>query len=144
MFILYTAELAALASKFDMKLYAFADDNQPHVHCDICNIISPVNALEECITTIGQWLQLNAKKTELVCAGTRYSVTNLLCDYDSSLTLEADIVKATDLIRVLGVLFTPDLALKKQVTSVSTKCFFQLHQLRRVRRSLDRGSAATL
>jgi len=45
---------------------------------------------------------------------------------------------------VLGVLFTPDLALEKQVTSVSDKCFFQLRQLRRVRRSLDRDSAATL
>jgi len=61
-----------------------------------------------------------------------------------SLTLGADIVKATDVIRVLGVLFTPDLALEKQVTSVSTKCFFQLRQLRHVRRSLDRDSAATL
>ena len=29
-------------------------------------------------------------------------------------------------IRVLGVLFTQDLALEKQVTSVSAKCFFQL------------------
>ena len=48
------------------------------------------------------------------------------------------------MIRVLGVLFTPDLALKKQVTSVSAKCFFQLRQLQRVRRSLDRDSAATL
>jgi len=36
MFILYTAELAALASKFGVKLYtAFADDNQLYVHCDI-------------------------------------------------------------------------------------------------------------
>ena len=46
--------------------------------------------------------------------------------------------------RVLGVLFTPFLALKKQVTSVSVKCFFQLRQLRHVRRSLDRDSVATL
>jgi len=68
-----------------------------------------------------------------------------------SLTLAADTVKATDVIRVLGVLFTADLALKKQVIrnkkqviSVSAKCFFQLRQLRRVRRSLDRDSAATL
>ena len=60
------------------------------------------------------------------------------------LTLGADIVKATDVIRLLGVLFTPDLALEKQVTSVSAKCFFQLRKLRRVRRSLDRDSAATL
>jgi len=65
---------------------------------------------------------------------------NLLCDHDLSLTLGADIVKATD----VGVLFTSDLALEKQVTSVSAKCFFQLRQLRHVRRSLDRDSAATL
>ena len=45
---------------------------------------------------------------------------------------------------MLSVLFTPDLALEKQVTSVSAKCFFQLRQLRRVRRSLDLDSAATL
>jgi len=48
------------------------------------------------------------------------------------------------MIRVLGVLCTPDLELEKQVTSVSAKCFFQLRQLRRMRRSLDRDSAATL
>ena len=45
---------------------------------------------------------------------------------------------------MLGVLFTPDLALDKHVTTVSAKCFFQLRQLRRVRRSLDRESTATL
>jgi len=89
-------------------------------------------------------LKLNADKPELMWAGTRYSVANLLCDHDLSLTLGVDIVKATDVIRVLGVLFTPDLALEKQVTSVSAKCFFQFRQLRRVRRSLDRDSAATL
>jgi len=89
-------------------------------------------------------LKLNADKHELMWAGTRYSVASLLCDHDLSLTLGADIVKTTDVIRVLGVLFTPDLALEKQVTSVSAKCFFQFRQLRRVRRSLDRDSAATL
>ena len=35
-------------------------------------------------------------------AGTRYSVANFLCDHDFSVTLGADIVKATDVIRVLG------------------------------------------
>ena len=42
------------------------------------------------------------------------------------------------------MLFTSYLALEIQVTSVSAKCFFQLRQLRRVRRSLDRDNAATL
>jgi len=67
-------------------------------------------------------LKLNAEKTELMWAGTRYSVANLLCDHDLSLTLGAEIVKATDVLRVPGVLFTSDLALEKQVTSVSAKC----------------------
>jgi len=148
MFILYAAELAALASKFGVKLYAFAYDNQLHVHCDISDIISSVVALEECVTAIGRsmsanMLKLDAEKTELMCAGIRYSVANLLCDHDLTLTLGADTVKTTDVIRVLGVLFTPDLALENQVTSVSAKCFFQLRHLRRMRRSLDRDSAAT-
>ena len=59
-------------------------------------------------------------------------------------TLGTDTVKVADAVRVLGVLFTPDLALEKHVTTVSAKCFFQLRQLRRVRRSLDHESTATL
>ena len=48
-------------------------------------------------------------------------------------------VKAADAVRVLGGLFT----LEKHETTVSAKCFFKF-QLRRVRRSLDRESTATL
>jgi len=41
-------------------------------------------------------------------------------------------------------MLTPDLSLDNHVTSVSDKCFFQLRQLRCIRRSLDDDSAATL
>ena len=61
-----------------------------------------------------------------------------------SLTLGGAQVVGSDAVRVLGVLLTPNLSLDKQVTVVSAKCFFQLRQLRRVRRSLDDVSAATL
>ena len=37
-----------------------------------------------------------------------------------------------------------DLSLEKHVNVVSAKCFFQLRQLRRIRRSLDDDSVATL
>jgi len=49
-------------------------------------------------------------------------------------------ITVADAVRILGVLFTPDLALEKHATSVSAKCFYQL---RRVRHSLDRDSATT-
>jgi len=45
---------------------------------------------------------------------------------------------------VLEVLLSPDLSLDKHVTAVSAKCFFQLRQLRRIRRSLDDDSTANL
>jgi len=90
-----------------------------------------------CIIAISQWmsasrLKPNAEKTELMWAGTRYSIAYLLlCNHNLRLTLGVDIVKAMDVIWVLCMLFTSDLALEKQVASVGAKCFFQLHQLRR-------------
>ena len=80
----------------------------------------------------------------LMCMGTMYTVASLLHNRDLSLTVGSDTVAAVDAVRVLGVLFTPDLALEKHATSVSAKCFYQLRQLRRVRRSLDRDSATIL
>ena len=61
-----------------------------------------------------------------------------------SLTLGAVNINAAEVVRVLGVLLTPDLSLDKHVTALSAKCFFQLRQLRRIRRSLDDDSIATL
>jgi len=60
------------------------------------------------------------------------------------LRLGNDAIDVTDAVRILGVLVTPDLCLDKHVTAVRAKCFFQLRQLRRVRRSLDDVSVATL
>jgi len=149
LFILYTADLAELAAKFGVSLHAFADDNQLHVHCDVSDVMSSVDALEQCVAAISRWmtanrLKLNASKTELLWAGTRHTVMSLLRDHDLTLTLGTDTAAIADAVRVLGVVFTPDLALDKHATAVSAKCFYQLRQLRRVRRSLDRDSAAIL
>ena len=84
------------------------------------------------------------KKTELMSAGTKYNVASLLRVHDRSLTLGTNTVKVSDAVRVLRVLFTPNLALEKHATTVSAKCCFPLRQLRSIRRSLDRESAATL
>jgi len=79
-------------------------------------------------------LKLNAEKTELMWAGTKYNVASLLRVHGPSLTLGTNTVKVSDAVHVLGVLFTPNLALEKHATTVSAKCFFQLRQLRRIRR----------
>ena len=48
------------------------------------------------------------------------------------------------IIIILGVQLSSDLSLDKHVNVVSAKCFFQLRQPRRIRRSLDDDSVATL
>jgi len=58
--------------------------------------------------------------------------------------LAAQMVVASDQVRVLGVTMTSDLSLDEHVANVSATCFYWLRQLRRVRRSLDAESAATL
>ena len=61
-----------------------------------------------------------------------------------ALTLGGAHVAQSDDVRVLGVQLSSDLSLDKHVNVVSAKCFFQLRQLRRIRRSLDDDSVATL
>ena len=61
-----------------------------------------------------------------------------------ALTLGGAHVAQSDDVCVLGVQLSSDLSLDKHVNVVSAKCFFQLRQLRRIRRSLDDDSVATL
>ena len=88
-------------------------------------------------------LKLNMDKTELLWAGTRYNMS-MLNDSGPSLQLNNVTVNASQHVRVLGVHLSLDLSLDKHVSSVSATCFHHLRQLRRIRRSLDTDSAATL
>ena len=65
-------------------------------------------------------------------------------DCRPSLQLGADTVTAQDDVRLLGVTISSYLSLQRHVSNVSATSFYWLRQLRRVRRSLDSESAATL
>ena len=82
-------------------------------------------------------------ETRVLWAGTRYNMS-MLNDYGPSLQLNNVTVKASQHVRVLAVHLSSDLSLDKHVSSVSATCFYHLCQLRRIRRSLDADSAATL
>jgi len=88
-------------------------------------------------------LKLNADKTEVLWAGSRYGSAPL-GSAGPSLRLGNQVIAATDLVRVLGVTLSSDLSLSKHVSNTCTACFYWLHQLRRVRRTLDTESTATL
>ena len=88
-------------------------------------------------------MRLSCTVMEWLWMGTRSNLDRLP-ESARRLTLGNDVVDVADVVRLLGVIVTLDLSLDKNVTAVSSKCFFQLRQLRRVRRSLDDESVATL
>ena len=85
-------------------------------------------------------LKLN---TELLWAGSRHA-QSCLTGCGPSLQLGVDTVTAQEDVRLLGVTISSDLSLQRHVSNVSATSFYWLRQLRRVRRSLDSESAATL
>jgi len=148
LFILYTAELVEIATQHGVHLHAYADDTQLYLHCSISDSISSATTLQHCIADIQHWmsanrLKLNPDKTELIWTGTRHRV-NSLPGSGPTLLLGSASVDVASAVRLLGVTLTPDLWLDRHVSTVSANCFFQLRQLRRVRRSLDIESTKTL
>jgi len=148
LFILYTAELADIAVKWNVNLHSYADDTQVLLHCKPDAVSCGVVLLEQCIDEIEQWmaanrLKLNADKTELLWTGT-CSQLKKLTPMHPSLAVGSCTVKPADSARLLGVLISPDLTLKQHISRVCVSCFYQLRQIRSVRRSLDDESTATL
>ena len=110
-------------------------------------ITSAVNRLQHCISDISCWmsancLKLNTDKTELLWIGSKYNLS-VLQGCDPVLRLGSDVVEPTDHAQLLEVTLSADLTLDRHVSSTSTRCFYWLSQLRRVRRSLDSKLAAT-
>ena len=148
LFIMYTADLEDQVSEHGVSYHAFADDTQLYVQCHYKDTSSAVQRLEHCITDVGHWmsanrLKLNTDKTELLWAGSRHGSASLGSS-GPSLRLGAETVTPTDQVRVLGAILSSDLSPEKHVSNLCATCFYWLRQLRRVRRSLDAESAATL
>jgi len=133
-----------------VSVLSFADENQLYLHCRTSQVETSVEALERCIDAISCWmsanrLRLNTDKTELIWTGAK-SKLECLPGRGLPVTLgcECDTINVSSVTPVLGVLITPDLSLEQHIDAVCAKCFFQLRQLRRVRRTLDDDSIAIL
>jgi len=99
--------------------------------------------IHSCNIIIANRLELNADKTELLWAGSKYGST-LLGSSGPPLRLGDETITASDHVRLLGVTISSDLSPVKHVGTISSSCFYWLRQIRRIRRSLDAESAKTL
>jgi len=148
LFILYTADLEEKVDEHEICYHAYVDDTQLYLRCRCEDSASAVGRLEHVITDVNHWmsanrLRLNMDKTELIWCGSKHSLSKFgRCA--PTIRLGADIIAASEHVRLLGVTLSSDLSLEKHVSTVSATCFGHLRQIRRIRKSLDAGSTATL
>ena len=60
LFIVYRADLVAIAEKHDVSLHAFADETQLYPHRHRADTASAAARLERCIRDVGHWMSANA------------------------------------------------------------------------------------
>ena len=77
LFILYTADLADVVKANNVNLQSDADDSQLYLRCQRQHMTTAGQRLEMCIADVSHWmaanrLKLNADKTELLWAGSKY------------------------------------------------------------------------
>ena len=106
-----------------------------------------LKAAQLCIADVSHWmavnrLKLNPDKTELLSAGSKYGRA-LLGSRGPPLQL-GEIITASDHVRLLTVTISSDLSSEKHVSITSLTCFYWLHQLQQISRSLNTESAKTL
>jgi len=145
---MYAADLADNVIEHKVNLHGYADDTQLYIHCQLDETAAAVAVLELCIKDDDDWmsanrLKINMDKTKLLWVGSKYN-SSQLNGSGPSLQLKSFTVNSRQHVRVLVVQFSSYLSLDKHISCVSSSCFHQLRQLRRIRRSLDKESASTL
>ena len=86
-------------------------------------------------------LKLNAEKIEFIWLGTRQQMAKVTV---SPLQVKDQLITPLDKVRDLGVIIDGELSMDQHVWNVVRGCFYQVRQLRSVRRSLTIDARRTL
>ena len=145
-FLSYSAEVVAIVQHQGFKVHAFADDLQIYGSTAQNGAADLMARMSICIECVASWissnrLRLNPSKTELMWLGTSRRLQH--CDGFNMTVCGAD-VRPVDCVRDLGILIDSNMTLSNHVNNVAGICFYQLRQLRIIRRSLTTDAAHSL
>jgi len=146
LFLLYTADVGTIARRHGVTVHSYADDTQLYTSCSAMDSPTSATQLLRCICDINEWmssnrLKLNADKTQFIWLGSPQQLASVRME---ELSIGGAAVAPVDTARDLGVTLDAQLTLDKHVDSVVRSCFYQLRQLRSIRRSLTGDALLTL
>ena len=138
LFVLYAADVLKIALSHGVQIHAYADDLQTYISCKAVNQHAAVSQVLACVNDIADWmssnrLKLNADKTEFIWLGTRQQLRKIS---RQALNVGGVSVTAVNKVRDLGVIVDDELTMAAHIKHVVRSSFYQLRQLRSVRRSL--------
>ena len=143
---MYTGDLENIIACHGLTSYCYANDCQVYFYCKPNEIDDLGQRMVTCIQEISEWmssnrLKLNPTKTEFLWAATNRR-QHLIDNSPISVT-SADIVPST-CVKLLGVYIDSDLSMTSQINRTISSCFFQLRQIRAIRRNLPVDATKSL
>ena len=131
-------------------MHCFADDRQLYLSFksdDKSSLDVAISAMNRCISDLRNWmirdrLMINDDKTELILIGTRQQLgkINDVCNISVG---DYDICPSSS-VRNLGAWFDNKLSTSTHVTKICKAAFYQLHNIRRIKKYLSRDSLLKL
>lgn len=141
LFSLYTADLFTVIKNCGMNAHCYADDTQTYISTPAKDAASAKLMFANCVACVEQWmnsnrLKLNADKTQVIWLGTRQQLLKVNSE-EFALGISSNYsIRSTDSVNNLGFIFDSNLNFSKHILNTCKLCFFQLRQLRTIRRSL--------
>ena len=138
LFVLYSAEVIVVVKQFGFSVHGYADDLQLYENVAPSESMSLVSRLSDCVEAVKPWmassrLRLNSSKTELIWLGVSRYVQ--LCK-TGPLDIAGVSIRPSWQVRDLGVVLDSELSLARHVSHITSVCYFQIRQIRLLRRSL--------
>ena len=139
LYLLYTTPLVDVIRSHGLDYHMYADDNQLYLSFATQDVDQAKSKIEECITSICKWmgvneLKFNRDKTEIMMFHLKFRVPPAV----QSLRVGIENVNLSSFAKSLGVTFDD------QISNVCKSSFYSLYNISRIRKYLDKESAATL
>lgn len=142
-FVIYTLPLGKIIRRHALDFHLYADDTQ--LYCSFDPKIPgarqhAIERLQLCIAEIQEWmscnkLKLNESKTEFIVLGSPYFLQKLP---PVLLKIGDAHIEPTQSVRNLGIIFDANMTMTKQISSLCQSIHFQLRNIRRIKRYLDK------
>jgi len=146
LFLLYTAPVVDIVTRHGLLHHCYADDTQIYFYSSPDKITELTHKFTECITEIELWmssnrLKLNCDKTEAVWIS---SCHNAAKNNLPPVEIGHSMVQPSQGARNLGFYFDSLMNMRRHINNVCSSSFFQLRQLRVIRRTLSCDVLKTL